>query len=89
MPEIEVARERCVACGDCVALCPQSGNGVEMPVLVLSEIGQIEVARQEGCICCFTCVEFCRSAAITISGAPPAADGQPEVYPTRSISRII
>ena len=89
MPDIHVNVERCVACGDCVALCPQSGSVVELPVLVVADTGLVEVADREGCIGCFTCVEFCRSAAITITGAPPAADGQPEVYPTRPISRII
>ena len=89
MPEIRVVSERCVACGDCVSLCPQSGSDVALPVLVLAENGQGEVADPRGCICCFTCVEFCRSAAIMITGALPAAEGQPDVYPTRPVSRII
>jgi NAD-dependent dihydropyrimidine dehydrogenase PreA subunit len=89
MPEIRVISERCVACGDCVGLCPQSGGDVEPPVLVVAESGTVEVADPQGCIFCFTCVEFCRSAAITITGSPTGAEGQPDVYPTRPVSRII
>jgi len=89
MPEIRVISERCVACGDCVGLCPQSGAEVDLPVLVIAESGTVEVTDPAGCIGCFTCVEFCRSAAITITGAAPGADGQPDVYPTRPVSRII
>jgi len=89
MLEIAVVVERCVNCGDCVNLCPQSGDEAASPVLTMAESGAVEVAEAAGCIGCFTCVEFCRAAAITISGVPAPANGQPDVYPTRPVSRII
>jgi formate hydrogenlyase subunit 6/NADH:ubiquinone oxidoreductase subunit I len=87
--DIRIMRERCVACGDCVDLCPQSGPGREFPVLVVDESGEVSVASSEGCIACFSCCEFCRSAAITITNAEGGLDGQPDIYPTRPTSRII
>jgi len=89
MPDIRVIKERCVACGDCVELCPQSGDGTASPVLVIAPGGDAAVASAEGCIACFTCVEYCRSAAITIAGSQGNHHGQPDIYPTRPVSRII
>jgi len=89
VPEIRIMRERCVACGDCVSLCPQSGPGAHAPVLVGREGGEVGVENSEGCIACFSCVEFCRSAAITITNAELGPEGQPAIYPTRPTSRII
>ncbi|MHB8895824.1 MAG: indolepyruvate ferredoxin oxidoreductase subunit alpha [Candidatus Geothermincolia bacterium] len=88
MPEIRVLKERCVACGDCVALCPQSGAGLESSVLVLDD-GQVSVSGADGCIGCFTCVEFCRAAAIVISGSAPGSQSPGGLYPSRPTSRII
>jgi Fe-S-cluster-containing hydrogenase component 2 len=89
MADIRIMRERCVACGDCVDLCPQSGAGHELPVLVADDSGEVRVANSEGCIACFSCCEFCRSSAITITSAEAFQDGQPDIYPTRPASRII
>lgn len=89
MPEIKVLRERCVACGDCVELCPQSGKGCPAPVLVLAEAGEAKVVGPAGCIGCYTCVEYCRAAAIVITEGAHQTDAQPAIYPTRPVSRII
>jgi Fe-S-cluster-containing hydrogenase component 2 len=89
MPDIRVLRERCVACRDCIDLCPQSGDDVEFPVLAMDGIEEISVQNTEGCIGCFTCVEFCRAAAIVISGSTSRAPSHPGLYPTRPTSRII
>lgn len=89
VPEIRVLRERCVACGDCVRLCPQSGPEAESPVLVVSEGREVSVEDAEGCIGCFTCAEFCRAAAIVISNVSSAQPDRPSLYPTRPVSRII
>lgn len=89
LPEIRVLRERCVACGDCVRLCPQSGADSVSPVLVFQEGRDVSVEGAEGCIGCFTCVEFCRAAAIVITNAGSSPAGQLSLYPTRPVSRII
>ncbi len=89
MPDIRFLKERCVACGDCVEGCPQSGADVETPVLKIDESGEVAVVSIEGCIACFTCVENCRAAAIVISNSAASTRVQPCLYPTRPASRII
>ncbi len=88
MLEIRLVRERCVRCGDCVRLCPQSGKGAEKPVLVIGEGGEVTVESGEGCIACFTCVEFCRAAALFISGAVTNEDHM-DAFPARPQNRIV
>lgn len=88
VPEIRVMRERCVLCGDCVTLCPQSGEEAEGPVLAIED-GEVRVLAREGCIACFSCVEFCRAAAIVVSREYHTRDDQPEIHPSRPSSRII
>ncbi len=88
MPDIKILSERCVDCGDCVLLCPQSGDGVADPVLA-AEGGAVFVVNVEGCMGCFTCVESCRAAAIVISDSSPAPRVLEGLYPTRPTSRII
>lgn len=82
--------ERCVHCGDCVELCPQSGDGVTDPVFTLpGEGSDVRVSHIENCIACHTCVEFCRAAAITVSGDEGPVDGMQRMYGSRPANRII
>lgn len=88
-PDIKIMRERCVECGDCVTLCPQSIDESPFPVFRLSgELG-VEVLHEESCIACFTCVEYCRAAAIVIHPDRFAEEDQPEIFPSRPVVRII
>lgn len=64
---IEVDRERCVRCGECVDACPQSGE-VQFPVYVRNEEGFPEVANIESCIGCLSCEDRCRALAIEVRG---------------------
>lgn len=90
VPEIKILSERCVRCGDCILLCPQSGKGVNYPVFTpAGDSGEVDVAVAENCIGCLTCVEFCRSAAVVVSAGTYTANSQPEVYPVRPVSKII
>ncbi len=59
--------KRCVSCGECVIVCPQSAEGQRFPVLVLSPVPgkPPEVRCIENCIQCMTCWDFCRAHAIT------------------------
>lgn len=90
VPDIKILKERCVGCGDCVRLCPQSGEGVDFPVLGFDkEAGEVRVENREGCFTCYTCVEFCRAAAIVIYHEHRTYSEQPELYPERPVNRII
>lgn len=68
-PGFKIMRDaqRCIACYECVILCPQSGEDKPNPVLVYpKELGHPpEVHCIENCIQCMTCWDFCRSQAIT------------------------
>lgn len=88
VPEIRIMGERCVRCGGCLALCPQSGPDAVDPVF-LAEPEGLRVAHSESCFACMTCVEFCRASAIVMTHKPPATEGQPDLYPTRPANKII
>ena len=90
VPEIRIMRERCVGCGDCLTLCPQSGPDAADPVFLAEPEGQgVRVAHNESCFACMTCVEFCRASAIVMTHEPPTTEGQPDLHPTRPASKII
>ena len=55
----QVDAEKCVGCGECVAICP-------MQVLELKE-GKAVVVNGEDCLGCDSCVEACESGAIKVS----------------------
>ncbi len=59
--------KRCIACYECVIVCPQSEEGKRHPVLAYPpEAGQPpEVVNIQNCIQCMTCWDFCRAQAIT------------------------
>jgi Fe-S-cluster-containing hydrogenase component 2 len=89
-PDIRILRERCIRCGDCLEICPQSGPDTDFPVFTLSDDGsEIQIAHGENCIACFTCVEFCRACAIVISHERQLVEPQPDLYPIRPANKII
>ncbi len=58
---------RCIACYECVIVCPQSGEGRRHPVLAYprEEGHPPEVVNIQNCIQCMTCWDFCCAQAIT------------------------
>ncbi len=68
-PDFRIVRdaERCIACYECVIVCPQSGEGKRHPVLAHPrETGKPpEVVNIQNCIQCMTCWDLCRAQAIT------------------------
>jgi ferredoxin len=57
---------RCVSCGECILVCPQSGEDAVEPVIIQAENpgDPPEINCIENCIQCMTCWDFCRSNAI-------------------------
>ncbi|GEM_PF-978304 len=89
-PDIKIMRERCVQCGDCLKLCPQSGPGVEFPVFTMDDETQsVRIENSASCFGCLTCVEFCRATAIIMTLDKKAAVDLPDLYPTRPANKII
>ena len=59
MWHVEVDREKCTGCGECVEGCPGE-------VYDLAD-GKAEVVDVDECHGCHTCEELCESNAITVS----------------------
>ncbi|MBI5491272.1 MAG: nitroreductase family protein [Deltaproteobacteria bacterium] len=60
--KIDIRRERCLACGTCVRICPAEVLNVREGVLVA------EPERGVGCLACGQCVCVCPRDAIEVSG---------------------
>ncbi|MFW6113877.1 MAG: 4Fe-4S dicluster domain-containing protein [Actinomycetota bacterium] len=68
-PSISIDSSRCIACNECVEVCPQSRNA-EYPVYEISgEDRPPRVANPENCIACLSCEKACRALAIKV-GVP-------------------
>lgn len=63
---VVVDESRCIACWECVDLCPQT-KGTQYPVFERGERAP-RVANPGSCLGCLTCVENCRSMALTLDG---------------------
>jgi NAD-dependent dihydropyrimidine dehydrogenase PreA subunit len=62
--------KRCIGCGECVVVCPQSQPETTTPVLVTQGPGEKPLVMSiENCIECMSCVDVCRASAITFEGA--------------------
>jgi len=77
MVQITINKDKCVACGKCVGICPAD-------IFYKGEKGEILLQKEEACIGCGHCVSVCPHDAITHSLFP--ADKQQsfsyEDYPT-------
>ncbi len=62
---IRVDGERCVACRECMEICPQT-RGAQYPVYEWGEEGMPRVANPESCIRCLSCELGCRARAIAV-----------------------
>jgi len=73
---VELDAGRCVACLECLEVCPRS-SGISHPVFRVSGEGRPEVAYPESCIFCLDCTVRCRAMAIRVNGRrlPPAPMG--------------
>jgi len=59
MWEIEINKEKCVGCEECVGSCPAG-------VLELVD-GKAEAVESDECLGCETCMGVCESEAITVT----------------------
>ena len=70
MLQITRDEKRCVGCGECVVVCPQSQAETTRPVLVSQGPGEIPlVSCIENCVQCMSCLDVCRASAIIFEGA--------------------
>ncbi len=67
LPQISIDANYCVRCGECVEICPQSGER-EMPVFRRGKGERPAVENPGNCILCYSCVEMCRARAISLEG---------------------
>ncbi len=65
---IEIYRERCVRCSECIDVCPQSGER-EYPVYVRGDDGYPQVANIDNCLGCLSCEDSCRAVALRVREA--------------------
>jgi electron transfer flavoprotein alpha subunit len=79
-PLAVIAREACIACGQCVPICP-------VDAISLDAEG-IAVVAPERCTGCSECIQVCPTSAITMAGGPSrrpdmsAAQGHPAGEPS-------
>ncbi len=59
-PEIQFVAENCIACGECLLICPDAARSV-------NDAGEIVYSRQQ-CQVCGTCVETCFAGATLLVG---------------------
>jgi NAD-dependent dihydropyrimidine dehydrogenase PreA subunit len=70
MLKITRDENRCIGCGECVVVCPQSQPGTTTPVLVTQGAGETPlVASVENCMQCGSCLDVCRASAIHFEDA--------------------
>lgn len=62
---IQVDTGRCIACYECVDVCPQSNN-TEFPVYQRTGDGPPRVANPDNCIRCLSCEVNCRAMALEV-----------------------
>jgi len=55
-PKAKVDRNKCLACGGCISVCPQDA---------LSMNGGRAIVKEEKCISCAICIRTCPIAAIS------------------------
>jgi NAD-dependent dihydropyrimidine dehydrogenase PreA subunit len=61
MYKVEVDKEKCTGCEDCISICP-------VDVFEMEDEKSVPVNEEE-CIGCESCVEACEQEAITITEA--------------------
>ena len=59
MYKIEVDKEKCIGCGECVDICP-------VDVYEMEDEKSVPVNEEE-CIGCESCIEVCEQDAITVT----------------------
>ncbi len=82
--KIELDLGRCMACGECLDVCPRSSD-TDYPVFRRTEMGMPELLYPESCISCMECAVRCRAMALRVEGLylPPFNLKDPQI--TRKI----
>ena len=57
--ELAYLQHKCIACGECISVCPKGAHAVEKGM---------HIYRREQCVACGKCVDVCLGNALTIYG---------------------
>lgn len=58
MPKVKVDENKCIGCGTCAQVCPQS-------VFEIKD-GKSKVVKEDACVGCRACENSCPTGAITV-----------------------
>ena len=83
--------EICVKCGECIDVCPHSGeNSLVKDPVIAQKPGEVPyIANPENCIGCFSCKDTCRAEAIKIEGITEIASILTDFELLEKLKRII
>ncbi|MBW1943937.1 MAG: 4Fe-4S binding protein [Deltaproteobacteria bacterium] len=91
MADFRITRdaERCVACNECIRVCPQSGEDQAFPVIREHPEEPPDVVHIENCIQCLRCLDTCRASAIIFENYHEVRQVLVDSYLAREAGKII
>lgn len=93
MSKILITRdeETCVRCGECIDVCPHSGDdSFVQDHVITQEEGEVPtISNPVNCIGCYSCKDTCRSEAIHIEGIEEITSILSDEEALNAIQRII
>ncbi|MEO0181512.1 MAG: ferredoxin family protein [candidate division WOR-3 bacterium] len=84
-------KDRCVICGECIRVCPQSGGDKQFPVIKEHPTKEEppEVVNPDNCIQCLRCLDTCRASAISFEGYREVKQVLLDPYMVREADKIV